>query len=108
MRSCARPFVLICGGKDKGLDWGAFVEEAKGAEKALLIGEAAETLGRLLGERAEVCRDLDEAVERAARSPPGTTVLLAPGCSSYDMFSNFEERGEVFRHAAKRIAADRG
>lgn len=108
MRSCARPFVLICGGKDKGLDWGAFVEEAKGAEKALLIGEAAEKLEGLLGERAEVCRGLGEAVERAAESPPGTTVLLSPGCSSYDMFANFEERGGAFRDAVKRITADRG
>ena len=105
MRSCGRPFVLICGGRDKGLDWAEFIEEAKGAEQVYLIGEAAGALKELLGGKARVCAELAEAVRKAAGSPPGTTVLFSPGCSSYDMFANFEGRGEAFKKEVMTIAA---
>jgi UDP-N-acetylmuramoylalanine--D-glutamate ligase len=45
---------------------------------------------------------MEEAVERAAtRARPGDAVMLAPVCASFDMYANFEERGQVFRDAVR-------
>jgi UDP-N-acetylmuramoylalanine--D-glutamate ligase len=50
--------------------------------------------------------DMDEAVERAASlAQKGDIVLLSPGCASYGMFVNCEERGETFKAAVQRLAA---
>ena len=108
MRSVARPFVLVSGGRDKGIDWKDFLGEAKKAERVLLLGEASKKLKALVGGKGTISSGLREAVEEAAASPPGTTVLFSPGCSSYDMFANFEERGEAFRKEVRRVAGPQG
>jgi UDP-N-acetylmuramoylalanine--D-glutamate ligase len=68
----------------------------------ILIGQAAarmeEALGRLTDSRRAAT--LPEAVGLARElTAPGGSVLLSPGCSSFDMFKSFEERGEVFTRA---------
>ena len=63
------PIVLIAGGKDKGLDYAAFADAiARRARVAILIGETADELERLIGERVPVQRaeSMDDAVRRAA------------------------------------------
>ena len=73
---------------------------------ALLLGEMAAKIekawaGFLPSRRVA---DLGEAVVRAAEmARSGETVLLSPGCSSYDMFKNFEERGEKYRQCVKAL-----
>jgi UDP-N-acetylmuramoylalanine--D-glutamate ligase len=69
-------------------------------KRLLLFGEASDTIRRALGGETEtaVVASLEEAVARAgAMARPGDTVLLSPGCSSFDMFRDYAERGERFR-----------
>jgi UDP-N-acetylmuramoylalanine--D-glutamate ligase len=52
--------------------------------------------------------DLKEAVQRASEmAVKGETVLLSPGCSSYDMFKNFEERGENYRQCVNALPEEK-
>ena len=100
--------LLIAGGHDKGLDASVLVEGARGRVRlALTLGEQAEPLaGRLMAEgiAAEALGTLTAAVARAARlARPGEVVLLSPGYSSHDQFTNFAERGEAFRREVERV-----
>jgi UDP-N-acetylmuramoylalanine--D-glutamate ligase len=96
----AKPVVLIAGGKDKQGDLTSLVEPVR--EKVahlVLIGAAAERMARTFTGLSEIHRasSMREAVGLAARmSMPGGSVLLSPGCSSYDMYRNYEERGDDF------------
>ena len=66
----------------------------------LLIGEAKDTMARafLAFTNVEMLDTLQEAVLRAASlAAPGDAVLLSPACASFDMFSSYAERGDVFR-----------
>ena len=101
------PVILIAGGKDKGFDFAPSLSALRGRVRAaLLIGETAEKIEQAWRD-AVPCRrvgTLDEAVKRAAAlANPGETVLLSPGCSSYDQFKNFEERGETYRQGVKAL-----
>lgn len=97
------PVTLIAGGKDKGGDYAPLAELVRErVAYLLLIGEAAgriaETLGALTDTR--FAASLPEAVTLARQlTPSGGAVLLSPGCSSYDMFKNYSERGEIFTQA---------
>lgn len=95
--------VLIAGGRDKGGDYGPLRDEiARKARAVVLLGEAADLMEGALAGAAPIERaaDMREAVRRARRlAQPGDAVLLAPACSSYDMFKDYGERGDVFRAA---------
>ena len=72
----------------------------------VLIGEAAplmeETLGKLVS--CEHADNMAQAVQLAsAAARPGDSVLLAPGCSSFDMFSGYAERGNIFAQAVQSL-----
>jgi len=109
-----RPAVVILGGVSKSADFTelgrAVVRDARGA---VLIGQAADEIGAAL-DRAGAARKrlpveraatLPEAVRRAtALARPGDVVLLSPSGQSFDMFSSYEERGEVFRNAVRELA----
>jgi UDP-N-acetylmuramoylalanine--D-glutamate ligase len=108
--------VLMLGGKDKGGDFTLLEESIKErVYKVLLIGHAAETIARQLtgvGERCEFVRDFPEAVRKGfmlLKEGPGSgTVLLAPGCASFDMFRSFEHRGDVFKEAVAEFKNEKG
>jgi UDP-N-acetylmuramoylalanine--D-glutamate ligase len=108
LESFSSNVVLIAGGKDKGGDYRILRELAKGRLKSLvLLGQAKEKIKEALGDMAptHVVNDLDEAVSTAFKiASPGDTVLFSPACSSFDMFKNFEERGEVFKSLVNRLA----
>ncbi|MBI2893036.1 MAG: UDP-N-acetylmuramoyl-L-alanine--D-glutamate ligase [Deltaproteobacteria bacterium] len=97
---CGRA-VLIAGGRDKGGDYGPLRDQVERKARAVvLIGEAADKMAEVLRGAAEVVRatDMRDAVRRArSLAMPGDAVLLAPACSSYDMFEDYVERGNVFR-----------
>lgn len=94
--------VVIAGGLDKGLsleDWAK--EVAQRAQAVVLIGDLSDKLKKMLfrfGLRAQTAETLKEAVELAVeRAKPGSTILLSPASSSYDMFTSYVHRGEEFR-----------
>lgn len=94
------PVVLIAGGKDKQGDLAPMAEALRGkVSRLVLIGAAAGRMAEAFAGLTEIHRagDMHEAVALAARlSTPGGTVLLSPGCSSFDMYKNYQERGQIF------------
>jgi UDP-N-acetylmuramoylalanine--D-glutamate ligase len=81
----------------------------KHAAAVVLIGEEAELLARSIGDSVPVvCADsMQDAVQQAYRFAKQTRsqVLLAPACASFDMFKNFEHRGECFVSAVRGLQA---
>jgi len=103
VRSQNRPLVLIAGGKDKGFDYKPVANLIKErVAQAVLIGQMRGQISRDWAETPCVLADdLEEAVREAHRlAAPGSVVLFSPGTSSFDMFRDYEERGEAFRRAA--------
>jgi UDP-N-acetylmuramoylalanine--D-glutamate ligase len=95
--------ILIMGGRDKGGDYSPLKElVAERVKRLVVIGEAKEIICNALGDAAdtEEASTLEDAVKRASYgASPGDTVLLSPGCSSFDMFTDYVERGQVFQKA---------
>lgn len=101
------PLWIILGGKDKGLDFGPLRAALAGRAKgALLVGKDAPKIAQAL-EGAVPLVDLktvDAAVRHArAHAQSGDAVLLAPGCTSWDQFKNFEERGRLFKKTVQEL-----
>jgi len=101
------PVVAIVGGRSKGASMAALADVvARRCRAAVLIGETADELSismTRLGTPFAIAPDMESAVsEAAALALPGDTVVLSPGCSSFDQFSGFEERGRAFREAVAR------
>jgi UDP-N-acetylmuramoylalanine--D-glutamate ligase len=100
------PVVLIAGGKDKGLDFTLVRDLAHQKLKTLvLIGEAADKIdGEIKFPNTRRAKEMDDAVRIARDSAaPGEVVLLSPGCASFDMFKNYNERGEVFKSIVRAM-----
>jgi len=88
--------ILIAGGLAKGIDLSPMAEELN-VRLLIGIGEAGPALVEQAGDRGRLAGTLEIAVEVAANAAePGDTVLLAPGCASFDQFSSYAARGERF------------
>jgi UDP-N-acetylmuramoylalanine--D-glutamate ligase len=98
-----RPFVLLLGGRHKGEPYTRLADRLLGRCRAVIAyGEAGPLIVRDLRPAVEVvpAGTFDEVLTLARqRARPGDAVLLSPACSSYDMFRNYEERGDRFRAA---------
>jgi len=99
--------VLIAGGRDKGGDFSPLRDLVRErVREVIVIGEAAEKIAGQLDGTAAITRagTLDEALARGlAAAQPGETVLLSPGCASFDMFRNYEHRGDEFRRVVGEL-----
>ncbi|MDP8999090.1 MAG: UDP-N-acetylmuramoyl-L-alanine--D-glutamate ligase [Myxococcota bacterium] len=99
--------VLIAGGRDKGGDYAPLVDVlARKGRAAVLIGEAAQTIERAIGERIAVVRaaSMYQAVRLGASlAQAGDAVLLSPACSSFDMFRDYKHRGDEFTRAVRQL-----
>ena len=100
LESFAGNVTLIAGGKDKGGDYAPLAELVKERVRHLiLLGEARQRIYDSLGNLTDshMVSTLEEAVSLAGRlTAPGGVVLFSPACSSFDMFKNYEERGDLF------------
>jgi UDP-N-acetylmuramoylalanine--D-glutamate ligase len=102
-----RPVVAIVGGSDRGGDFGLLRQPLAARGKAVMaIGEAQGLVAQALSAVVPVipCGTLREAVERAfAAAAAGDVVLLAPACSSFDMFQDYADRGRAFKREVRAL-----
>jgi UDP-N-acetylmuramoylalanine--D-glutamate ligase len=96
------PIVLIAGGKDKGNDYAQVLQLVKDNVKTLIaVGQGGEKLEEYFSSVKPVMSagfSMEEAVKLARQTAkPGDIVLLSPACASFDMFNNYEHRGQVFK-----------
>lgn len=101
--------ILIAGGVGKKADFSPLVPAiVKYVKTVVLIGEAAPVLADVIGDRVNItqAKNMEDAVNIASQvAEPGDSVLLSPACASFDMFNNFEHRGDVFTEIVNTISA---
>ena len=111
LKGLAGPVVLIAGGLDKGGDYRLLLPVIREKVRAVvLIGSAREKMKAALAPEVPVLEadDLAAAVRAASSlASPGDVVLLSPACASFDMFTSYAQRGEVFRQAVGQLPATR-
>jgi len=103
-----KPVILIAGGRDKNSDFTLLAKRVgQRVRKVVLIGEAAKIMGEAFKSEVPVvfAESLEDAVQEAAKAAePGDTVLLSPACASFDMFDNFEDRGDKFKELVRELS----
>lgn len=109
------PIVLIAGGLDRGSEFSELFSQVNDQVKAVIcLGETADKINKAAQASGVTAvttiRDkdpqkaIDAAVQAAAKfAEPGDIVLLSPSCASWDMFRNFEERGNMFKQAVHNL-----
>jgi len=106
-----RDVVLILGGSGKGEDFAPLREVMGPVIRIVVIGDEAERIATALEGAVPIARagSLPAAVRAAVAAADGRgTVLLSPACASFDMFRDYNERGEVFGAEARRLAGEEG
>jgi UDP-N-acetylmuramoylalanine--D-glutamate ligase len=108
LRGMTRPTILLLGGKHKGEPYTALTPELQRVVKRVIAyGEAAPEIGRDLAGTVDVEQGgthFADVIARAAQAAaPGDVVLLSPACSSFDMFANYENRGNEFKRLVGQL-----
>lgn len=116
IKSFSAPIILIAGGSDKGADYsklGKVIAEAKNIKKIILVGKTAGKIEsgirnyklRIKNKtKIEKYHSFAEAINKAIKSSEsGDIVLLSPASASFDMFKNYEERGNIFKKIVNNI-----
>lgn len=119
LKAFDQPVVLLAGGRDKHLPWAEAADlTLRRARHLILFGEAADLIEAAMGQAAARLTDrkeptdtpihraenLEHAVQIAARlAQPGDVVLLSPGCTSFDAYTDFCQRGEHFRQLVSKL-----
>jgi len=101
------PVILLCGGRDKNIDFSVLKELVQKKVKSMIVfGEARTKIKNTFAEvvKIEECRSLEEAVASAQHTAQtGDCVVLSPMCASFDMFRNFEERGKRYKEIVNQL-----
>jgi UDP-N-acetylmuramoylalanine--D-glutamate ligase len=109
LESIDQPIWLIAGGRDKGGDFSRLAQAvSRRVTRVILIGEAAPLLRRAWEDVARLTEagNLRDAVDLAAQeASPGDVVLLSPACASFDMFSDYQDRGRQFKAMVHALPA---
>lgn len=109
IKALASDIILIAGGDSKSQNFDEFVTHlAPAVKEMILLGRDAhfiEEAARKVGYTNMVyCKDMDDCVKQAYKdAKPGDKVLLSPACASWDMYQNFEQRGEHFKDCVHRL-----
>ena len=107
VKSFSKGVHLILGGKDKNTELDSLFKAMESRVVGVyLIGEAAERFSNEMGDRFKktMCVDLKDAMLTAfKKAKSGDVILLSPACASFDMFKNFEDRGERFKEIFKEL-----
>jgi UDP-N-acetylmuramoylalanine--D-glutamate ligase len=103
-----RPVVWILGGTDKGNDYGILNDLVREKVKAIVcMGVDNAKIHAAFGDMGKPMADAlsaEEAVQKASKfAEPGDVVLLSPCCASFDLFKNYEDRGEQFKEAVRKL-----
>ncbi len=102
-----RPFVLLLGGRHKGAPYTPLIEPLRARCRGVVAyGEAAPIIAHDLSDQLPVVwadSFADVLIQARTLAKPGDAVLLSPACSSFDMFKNYEERGDRFRAAVEAM-----
>lgn len=106
-----KPLVWIAGGVDKGNDYNLIKEEVSRKVKALIcLGKDNEKLRKAFGDVVPVIEEtqnVKELVRMALKlAQRGDVVLLSPACASFDLFKNYEDRGNQFREAVRELQVE--
>lgn len=109
LRAIEHDILLIAGGDGKGQSFDPLIRHFDGSvKKLILLGRD----GKLIAEAADrngfhdyvYCKDMNACVAKAAElAEPGDTVLLSPACASWDMYDNFEQRGDHFKDCVAKL-----
>lgn len=109
LKALEKNIIIIAGGDAKGQEFDGFIKEFPGRVKEMillgrdahLIQEAADRQGF---ENYVYCKDMVECVNKAHEiAVPGDSILLSPACASWDMYDNFEQRGDHFKECVGRL-----
>jgi len=110
LKDSANNIVLIAGGDAKGADFAPLLPVLKGVVSVMVvIGNAAQVLTDLCKEVLQVVKadSMESAVNKAASlATEGDVVLLSPACASFDMFNNYQHRGDVFVAAVQQLSTE--
>lgn len=106
--SFEQPVILIAGGVDKGNDYSQIEELVRTKVKGLIVlGKDPEKLQKFFSgivPQIYATEDVQDAVSRGREwGAPGDVVLLSPACASFDLFKNYEDRGDKFKAAVRNL-----
>ena len=111
LKNVSSPLILIAGGREKGNDYGIILDLMRQKVKeAVIIGEARKKMKDAFRETVSTSQadTLEEAVRKAfLKARAGDYVLFSPMCKSFDMFSDYEERGRVFKKVVFDLAKNK-
>ena len=108
LKNTKTSIILLCGGKDKGLDYSSILPYLRKVNRVNLFGEAANKIREVLRCKVEtkMFQSLEQAVLASYKeAKSGDTILLSPMCSSFDIFSNYKERGDKFIDIVNKISS---
>jgi len=99
--------ILITGGINKGGDFSDLRDELLNSVKEVfIIGRDRKSIYSMIKDyvKAEIKESLEDAVNTAfKKAEKGDVILLSPGCASFDMFKNYQERGEIFKSIVRKL-----
>lgn len=108
LESMTKPTILILGGKDKGNDYNEIMDQVLDKVKAIVcMGKDNNAIIEAFEGKVQNIADTSSAKEAVAAAyalaESGDVVLLSPGCASFDLFENYEDRGRQFKQAVKEL-----
>lgn len=110
LESFQTPVIWIAGGIDKGNEYAQLMPVMQPVKALICLGQGAEKLETAFEDKVSAIRhagSMAEAVQQAATlAEAGDTVLLSPACASFDLFKNYEDRGNQFRQEVQKMKSE--